>query len=61
MCSILVISLIALNGKKRTFLEVFFLMLDRDAHHCGQVTTYLGLLGVERRGEKDWRGLAHGQ
>ena len=48
------------GGKRRTALEFFFLMLEHEAHHRGQVAMYLRHLGVERRGGEDWRGLAYG-
>ncbi len=49
------------GGKTRTALEFFLLMVEHDAHHRGQVATYLRLLGVERPTGRDWRGLAYGK
>ncbi len=49
------------GGKTRTTLEFLFLMFEHDAHHRGQVATYLRLLGVERPMGMDWRGLAYGK
>lgn len=49
------------GGKARTTLEFFLLMFEHDAHHRGQVATYLRLLGVERPTGRDWRGLAYGR
>lgn len=47
------------GGKPRTTLEFFVLMFEHDAHHRGQVATYLRLLGVERPAGRDWRGLVY--
>lgn len=47
------------GGKERTTLEFFLLMFEHDAHHRGQVATYLRLLGVDKPTGKDWRGLVY--
>lgn len=49
------------GGKERTTLEFFLLLFEHDAHHRGQVATYLRLLGVERPAGKDWRGIVYGR
>ena len=49
------------GGKDRTTLEFFILMFEHEAHHRGQVATYLRLLGVEKPTGKDWRGPVYGR
>jgi len=49
------------GGKNRTTLEFFILMFEHDAHHRGQVATYLRLLGVEKPTGRDWRGPVYGR
>ncbi len=36
-------------------------VFEHEAHHRGQVATYLRLLGVERPAGPDWRGLVYGR
>jgi len=49
------------GGKPRSTLEFFLLLFEHEAHHRGQVATYLRLLGVERPEGPDWRGLVYGR
>jgi uncharacterized damage-inducible protein DinB len=49
------------GGKPRSTLEFFLLLFEHEAHHRGQVATYLRLLGVERPAGPDWRGLVYGR
>lgn len=37
------------------------IMFEHDAHHRGQVATYLRLLGVEKPTGRDWRGPVYGR
>lgn len=48
------------GGKERTVLEFFILMFEHEAHHRGQVATYLRQLGVEKPTGKNWRGVVYG-
>jgi hypothetical protein len=36
-------------------------MFEHEAHHRGQVATYLRLLGVEKPTGRDWRGPVYGR
>jgi uncharacterized damage-inducible protein DinB len=49
------------GGKPRTTLEFLILTFEHDAHHRGQLATYLRLLGVERPTGRDWRGIVYGR